>query len=287
MSERRDTPKLIARDSHTAAHRNRARNAELVRFILLPTIFLFVALLGGVRVAGGTRALVFLPPPLVALILAALLMLLFARGRLIQIEAWLNPAHAPAVNIAHALTLLALYFAAAQSFNSVLPERGLPYVVFALFFIWSLWNNLFAPFDARTLLRSISVLFATAFVVKHFLLARLFGADRSLLERLTGTLVEGVTLGAISAPMFAPATGYLSFFTLALFLLGLFLLPRAPALNDEQATNELSPDALELYERLTPAERERLGKLINVEAKQLQLDNSGSSSAIVSSRTTS
>jgi len=269
-----------------AAHHNRESNAELVRFILLPTIFLFVALLGGVRVAGDTRALVFLPPPLVALILAALLMLLFARGGLIQIEAWLNSAHAPAVNIAHALTLLALYFAAAQSFNSVLPERGLPYAMFALFFIWSLWNNLFAPFDARTLLRSISVLFATAFAIKHFLLAQLFGADRSLLERLTGTLVEGVTLGAISAPVFAPATGYLSFFTLALFILGLFLLPPAP-MNDTRIDGELQPDALDLYERLTPAERERFSKLIKAETMQIQLDNSESSSAIVSSRTTS
>lgn len=286
MSERLNTTNLNATDSRDAATFNRQRNAELVRFILLPTIFLFVTMLGGVRVAGDTRALVFLPPPLVALILAALLCLLFARGGLIQIQAWLNHAHTPAVNIAHALTLLALYFAAAQSFNSVLPERGLPYALFALFFIWSLWNNLFAPFDARTLLRSVSVLFATAFAVKHFLLAQLFGADRSLLERLTGTLVEGVTLGAVSAPDFAPATGYLSLFTLALFILGLFLLPRAPA-SDEQTTVELKPDALDLYERLTPAERERLGRLINAEAKQIQPASSESSSAIVSSRTTS
>jgi hypothetical protein len=130
------------------------------------------------------------------------------------------------------------------------------------------------------------VLFATAFAVKHFLLAQLFGADRSLLERLTGTLVEGVTLGAISAPVFAPATGYLSFFTLALFLLGLFLLPSAPA-SEEKTTDELMPDALALYERLTPAERERFGKLIKAETLQIQPDSSGSSSATVSSRTTS
>jgi hypothetical protein len=115
MSQQRDTQNINKRNSHDAA--NRAHNAELVRFILLPTIFLFVALLGGVRVAGDTRALVFLPPPLVALILAALLMLLFARGGLIQVQAWLNHAHAPAVNIAHALTLLALYFAACAKFQ--------------------------------------------------------------------------------------------------------------------------------------------------------------------------
>ncbi len=284
MNKRHEPRPLEPRDPTIS---NRERNAELARFILLPTIFLCVALLGGVRVAGDTRALLFLPPPLVALVLAALLVALFLRARLVNLEGWLNASHAPVVNIAHALTLLALYFAAAQSFNSVLPERGLPHGLFAVFFLWTLWNNLFAPFDARTLLRSIGALFGTAFVVKHFLLAQLFGADRSLLERLTSSLLEGATLGTVTAPNFAPATGYLSFFTLALFLLGLFLMPRTPAPDSVTA---LPPTlhALDSYEKLTPAERGRLRQLIEAEDDLTQLQPSGeSSSPKNSSRTTS
>jgi hypothetical protein len=138
--------------------------------VLLPTIFLTVALMGGVRVAAETRAFLFIAPPLVALVLAVLLMLLFARGALVNLPTWLSGDNAPLTNISHALTLLALFFASAQAFNSVLPERGLFRWMFAFFFLWTLWNNQFAGFDARRLLRSLAALFSTAFILKHMLL---------------------------------------------------------------------------------------------------------------------
>jgi len=56
------------------------------------------------------------------------------------------------------------------------------------------------------------------------LLASLYSADGGLLKRLTGALVSGVTLGALDAEQFAPATGYISFFTLGLYLVGLILI---------------------------------------------------------------
>ena len=40
----------------------------------------------------------------------------------------------------------------------------------------------------------------------------------------TSALVQGVSLGTLAAPTFAPATGYVSFFTLALYIAGLLLL---------------------------------------------------------------
>lgn len=278
-----------------ALRRRRDINADLVRFVLLPTIFLIVALLGGVRVAADTRALLFIAPPLVALILAALLVVLFARANLIRLDSWFDPSNAPVVNISHALTLVALFAASAQAFNSVLPERGLFKGAFAFFFLWTLWNNLFAPFDARTFLRSTAILFGTAFVIKHFLLASLFGAeDRSLLERITGALVEGVSLGAVSAPAFAPATGYISFFTLVLFIMGLFLTPRDAARTEARmsverraaAPHEHTPDASEIYDRLTPAERARLREMLLNENED-SLQPKGDSSSAISSRTTS
>ena len=163
-------------------------------------------------------------------------------------------------NVAHALTLASLYAAAAQAFNSVLPERGLLHGLFAFFFLWTLWNNLFVRLDAREALRSVAVLFATAFAIKHFLLASLFGAERSTFERVAAALVEGVSLNLLSAPRFAPATGYISFFTLALFIFGLWLMPRAS--SDVRPASDAIGETLDSIARLTPAERRAVGELL-------------------------
>jgi hypothetical protein len=122
----------------------------------------------------------------------------------------------------------------------VLPEAGLLRWMFSFFFLWTLWNNQFAQFDARRLLRSLSVLFGTAFLLKHLLLAGLHAPGGSFASRLFGTLLEGVTLGALDAPSYAPATGYISFFTLLLYVAGLSLLPPAPAADDADADADTS-----------------------------------------------
>lgn len=220
-----------------------SRNRALVRFIALPMIFLTVALLGGLRVSAEDRVFVFIAPPLITLVLATLLMSLFARGGLIDLKAWLSSSRPALENAAHALTLLALFFASAQAFNSVLPERGLLFWLFSFFFLWTLWNNQFASFDARRLLRSLAVLFGTAFVLKHMLLATLYAPEGGWLKRLAGVLLEGVSLGTLDAQAFAPATGYISFFTLALYVAGLVLLPRAP---EREAAEKLITASAEL-----------------------------------------
>ena len=202
---------------------NRSRNLVLVRYWALPSIFLTVALLGGLRIGADIRAFIFFPPPLITLILAALLMLLFVRGGLIELRTWVAASHSPLQNISHIWVLLTLFFASAQAFNSVLPERGLLHWLFSFFFLWTLWNNQFSSFDARRLLRSLVVLFGTAFVLKHLLLASLYASGGGWLQRVTGALEQGVSLGTLDAPMFAPATGYISFFTLGLYIAGLLL----------------------------------------------------------------
>jgi hypothetical protein len=202
---------------------NRSRNQALLRFVLLPLLFSTVALLGGLRISVDTRAFVFVAPPLVTLVLAVLLMMLFVRGRLLQFHRWVSSDHPPLTNISHGWMLLTLFFASAQAFNSVLPERGLLHWLFSFFFLWTLWNNQFSSFDARRLLRSLTVLFGTAFVLKHMLLASLYSSDGGWLKRLAGVLLQGASLGTLDAPAFAPATGYISFFTLALYVAGLLL----------------------------------------------------------------
>jgi hypothetical protein len=227
-----------------------SRNRALVRFVVLPTIFLTVALLGGLRVSAETRGFDFLPPPLITLILAALLMALFVRAGALDLSAWITSNQPTLTNVSNALTLLAVFFASAQAFNSVLPESGLFHWLFSFFFLWTLWNNQFSEFDSRRLLRSLVVLFGTAFVLKHLLLAGFYGSSGGWLKKITGLVLEGVSLGTIDLPAFAPATGYISFFTLALYVAGLVMLRPAP----DRLPPEDAPKLLEADTRLTIGE---------------------------------
>jgi hypothetical protein len=248
---------------------NRTRNSALLRFILLPTLFLTVALLGGLRVAAGTKALVFVAPPLVSLVLAVMLVALFARGGAVRFGRWLSADNPVLTNVSHALTLAALFFASAQSFNSVLPEEGLLRWMLSFFFLWTLWQNQFATFDPRRLLRSLAALFGTAFVIKHLLLASLHAPDGGWLKRLAGVVLEGVTLGALGAEAFAPSTGYISFFTLALYVGGLALLPPAPVEDDD---DEEAEEVTRVSKRLRGARRDELtaGGDVVIEAEPVE-----------------
>jgi hypothetical protein len=230
---------------------NRSRNRALVSFIVLPMLFLTVALLGGLRVGAEDYAFIFIPPPLVTLVLAVLLALLFVRGHLIEFPRLVASANSPLTNFSHIWMMLTLFFASAQAFNSVLPERGLLYWLFSFFFLWTLWNNLFSWFDARRLVHSLAVLFGTAFVLKHLLLAGLYGQERGWLQRVAGALLQGVSLGTLDTPAFAPASGYISFFTLVLFVAGLLLLPFAQ--NGEAV--ELARAVAENNLKLPPSDR--------------------------------
>ena len=211
--------------------------------VVLPFVFLTVALLGGLRVGAEDRAFVFVPPPLITLVLAVLLMLLLVRGGLIELRLWIAADKSSLANTTHIWVLLTLFFASAQAFNSVLPESGLLHWLFSFFFLWTLWNNQFSTFDARRLLRSLAVLFGTAFVLKHMLLASLYAPEGGWLKRLTGALVSGVTTGTLDAPAFAPATGYISFFTLGLYIVGLMFVgfSSQPRTENEQELLLLEP----------------------------------------------
>jgi hypothetical protein len=214
----------------------RSNNRALLIDVLLPTLFLTAALLGGVRVGAQDGALAFVPPPLVTLILSAMLLSLFVRGRAIELGRWLSSDLPALSNVSHALTLAALFFASAQAFNSVLPDAGLLRWMLSFFFLWTLWQNQFSAFDARRLLRSLAALFGTAFVVKHMLLASLYAPGGGWLARLAGAALEGVTLGTLGGEAQSNATGYVSFFTLALYVLGLALLPPSPHDEDDAST---------------------------------------------------
>jgi hypothetical protein len=123
--------------------------------------------------------------------------------------------------------------------------------LFSFFFLWTLWNNQFSSFDARRLLRSLAILFGTAFVLKHMMLASLYAPEGGWLKRAAGTLLQGVSLGTLDAPSFAPATGYISFFTLTLYVAGLVLL----AFAGKDDTEIVVHPVVEEYRQLPAADR--------------------------------
>ncbi|HXH70090.1 MAG TPA: hypothetical protein VNI60_07160, partial [Pyrinomonadaceae bacterium] len=120
---------------------------SFLQYIILPLIFLTAALLGGLRFGAEDNQFLFLKPPLVCLIFASILLVLFFRSNLIRLSGWFSEDFSPTKNLANTCVLLTLFFASTQIFNSLLPEKGLPFWTIAFCFFWTLWNNLFAEFD--------------------------------------------------------------------------------------------------------------------------------------------
>ncbi len=195
-------------------------------YLVLPTIFLLVTLVGGLRLEAADNAFIFLKPPLVCLVFAAFSAVLFVRAGLINIGGWFSDEFPVLQNIANGAVLLTLFFATAQLFNSLIPEQGLPFWVVGFCFLWTLWNDLFAEFDAGKLIRSLIALFAMAFAVKYLVLANLAApTDGSLISRLFENPGKEVFSWLLDLPRFSAGTGYIQFFTFTLYLLGLYLTP--------------------------------------------------------------
>jgi hypothetical protein len=211
--------------SQTAPNSNSKLN---LLYIFLPFIFLTVALLGGMRLSAGANDFLFLKPALVCLIFAAILLVLFFRAGLIRLEEWFSEDFTTLKNVANASVLIALFAASTQVFNSLIPEQGLPFWVVAFCFFWTLWNNLFADFETKKLLKSLGAMFGLAFIVKYFILANLTApANESWIKGLWENPAQEAFTWLLDLPKFSGGTGYIQFFTIAFYLIGLFLLPNS------------------------------------------------------------
>ena len=191
----------------------------------LPLIFLTVALLGGLRTAGDVR---LVPPPLGALVLGLLLIAALARGHVLLPDRLMNATRRPVENANGAVVLLTLFAASAQIFNLLVPESGLFYAIFTVFFAVQLLTSLAAIEERRRMLRALAVLFGSAFVLRFIVLEALYAPEATTLKRVLTILLEGVTLGALDYDAHTALTGYAAFGALALYMIGLALLPSAP-----------------------------------------------------------
>ena len=192
--------------------------------IVLPGLFLTVALLGGLRVADRVA---LLPPPLFALVLSVLLLGVLVRSGVVAPDRLVHTSRPALANVNGAIVLIATFLASAQAFNAVTPDSGLPRLLFNVFFLVLLANTLAAAADRIHVLRSLLVVFGSAFVLKFVVLAAVSGPAEGFVSRAIQLLFEGMTLGSVTQQALHPATGYVAFFTLLLYLAGLTMLPAA------------------------------------------------------------
>jgi hypothetical protein len=205
----------------------------------LPLLFLTVVLLGGMRVL---ERIVLLPPSLFSLVLAVLLLGVLVRCGALAPELLMNSGRPAIANLNGFVVLLTMFLAGAQAFSLATPDAGLPNLLFSVFFLVLLLNTLAASPDRVRVLRSLMVIFGSAFILKFIVLAALSDPEGGRLKRVLLALLEGVTLGTLTQPIAHPAAGYVAFFTLILFLTGLALLPKRatgfqlPAFSSGQLT---------------------------------------------------
>jgi len=190
--------------------------------IVLPMAFLTVALLGGLRIG---PMLVLVPPPLISLVLAVMLLSALVRAGAVTPSAIVSTERTALENTSGVIVLMTLFAASAQVFTLVTPEHGLLHVVFSICFFVQLTTTMAGVNGRRNMLRSIAVLLGAAFIVRFIILEGLYAPDGGLAKRLLTALVEGASLGAIQYEPVGAATGYVAFVTLTLFMIGLLLLP--------------------------------------------------------------
>ena len=250
-------------------------NRELLRHIVLPLLFLTTTLLGGLRFVGPENELRFIPPPLATLLLAAFLIVLFARSGLLEVARdWLGEERTPLENASNVLTLLTLYAASVQVFNAILPEDTLFNAVFTIFFFLIFWNNVFVVLRPERFVKGLGGLLLATFVVKYILLVALFEPSESLAKTVAQALLRGVTLGTIETVPYARATGYTAFAAIAFYLVGLWAASPPSSRGDVLyemllERGRLSPgEERRVLEALAPAERAELEQAIDAEIEE-------------------
>jgi len=191
--------------------------------IVLPAIFLTVMLCGGFRAGAAVR---LLPPSLTALVLAVPLVGLLVRSGAIAVSALLHGSRGAMENVSGAVVVLTIFGASAQAVNLVLPDSGLLHAAFAIFVFCQLLTIGAGKMDRPATLRALLVLFGSLFVLRFIIVEALYAPDGGTLQRVLTTLMSGASLGSISYQPNGPVTGYVAFFTLLLFFIGLILLPR-------------------------------------------------------------
>jgi hypothetical protein len=213
----------------------------------LPILFLTVVLLGGLRIGDAT---VLVPPTVFALVLGVLLVRVLVQCGALAPEHLVGGSRSALANANGIVVLVTLWAAGSQAIALVIPDSGLPRLALNVFFLVTLLNTAAASPDRVRLLRSLTVTFGSAFVLKFVVLYELSTPGTSWLKRVLQAALEGITLGTLTQDPLRPVTGYIAFATVASFLIGIFLLP-----NNRGGDRQAGQVPTSLLQNRIPAEK--------------------------------
>lgn len=197
--------------------------------IVLPLIFLTVALLGGLE-AGS--AFTWSAPSLFSLVLAVMLIAVLVRSQALAPDRLMNNSRSMLANANGMMALVSLFAASAQALHMLTPASGLPNLIVALVLFLLLLNTLVTWPERRRVLRSLAVVLGSAFVLKFVLLAALADPAGSRTRRVLVALFDTATLGTISQEPLPASAGYIAFVLLLLYFIGIAALPGAQLVRD-------------------------------------------------------
>ena len=205
--------------------------------IVLPAIFLTVAMFGGLETGGDLR---WTPPSLFSLVLAVMLIAVLVRSGALAPERLMHAARPPLANANGLMVLLSLFAGSAQVLHTLTPRSGLPALIVGLVLFLLLLNTLVSSPDRVRVLRSVTVVLGSAFVLKFVILSALADPAGSRLSRVLIALFDVATLGTISQEPLPAAAGYLAFILLVLYFIGVAALPAHRARPADEALMRVS-----------------------------------------------
>lgn len=190
--------------------------------IVLPLLFLTVALFGGLEPGAVLR---WEPPSLFSLVLAVMVIAVLVRSGALAPERLLHGSRSILENSNGFVVLAGLFAATAQALHMVTPRSGLPSVIVGLVLLLLLINTLVSRPGRQHVLRSLAVVLGSAFVLKFVVLASLADPQGGRMSRVLIALFDAATLGTITQDPLPAAAGYIAFFLLLCYFIGLAALP--------------------------------------------------------------
>lgn len=206
--------------------------------IVLPLIFLTVTLLAGVQLGAGVA---LVPPSLFSLVLGTMLLAALVRGGALAPARLLHGSRSMLANANGAVVLATLFAATSEVLGMLTPRSGLPLFFVDVFLFVLLLNTLVAQPDRVRLLRSLAVILGSALVLKFIVLASVSGPSGSRTAQVLVALFDAATFGTIAQEPHSAGAGYVAFFAIGLFLIGVGALPAAPRVSGGTGLQSIPP----------------------------------------------
>jgi hypothetical protein len=205
---------------------------------VLPLLFLTVILMAGLEM-GATLA--FTPPSAFSLILASFVVGILVRSAALGPDRLLHGQRTILANANGTIVLATLFAASAQLLTMLTPTSGLPLLLFDAFLLVLLFNTLVTAPDRVRGLRSLLIVFGSAFLLKFVVLASLSDPAGGRVRRVLLAIFDVATLGTVSQDPIPSSAAYLAFVAIVLYMIALTALPAGVAWMDRPDTTQLVP----------------------------------------------